>query len=186
MRGISRSSTIEEVAAIVSEALRAHGISAVLTGGAVVSLYSDNEYQSWDLDFIVEGLAKKVDPVMDGLGFRRERGRYFVHPQSDFFVEFPAGPLAIGEKAVKKVTERKTKHGIIRLLPPTECVMDRLAAYYHWNDPQGLDQAVAVATRHPVSLDKIKRWSAEEGMQEKWTDFTAALKRPGSNFRRRK
>lgn len=36
-------------------------ISAVLSGGAVVSIYSDAEYVSYGLDFIPIGLARKVD-----------------------------------------------------------------------------------------------------------------------------
>lgn len=176
MNEISEKSTIEDVAAIVSEALRKSGISAVLTGGAVVTLYSENRYRSWDLDFVVEGLSKKVDPTMFSLGFMKEKGRHFVHPKSKFFVEFPAGPLAIGEEPVKEIAERKTRSGMIRLLPPTECVMDRLAAFYHWNDSQALDQAIAVASLHPIKLEKVRSWSKREGMADKYRLFLKTLK----------
>lgn len=177
MSEITRKSSIEEIAALVSEALRRDGVSAVLTGGAVVSLYSENQYQSWDLDFVIEGLSKKVEPAMKSLGFVREKGRHFIHPRSRYFVEFPAGPLMLGEQCVKEIAERQTIQGMIRLLPPTECVMDRLASFYHWNDAQALDQAIAVASRHPIKLEKIKNWSAQEGMKEKYRVFLKALKK---------
>lgn len=177
---ITGKTTIEGIAAIVSEALKQGGISVVLTGGAVVSLYSENEYQSWDLDFIVEGLAKKVDPVMSSLGFKKEKGRYFIHPKSKFFVEFPSGPLSIGDEPVKNIAERMTPQGVIRLLPPTECVMDRLASFYHWDDRQALDQAVMVASRHPIKLEKIRNWSKKERMSDKYKEFLAAIKHAGA------
>lgn len=50
--------------------------------------------------------------------------------------------------------------GELRLLTPMDCVMDRLAGYYHWKDPQSLDQAVAVARRRQkIDLQRIERWS---------------------------
>jgi predicted nucleotidyltransferase len=64
---ITKTTTIEELAALVCNRLADAGISVVLTGGAVVSIYSDNEYLSYDLDFIVIGLGKKVDSVMTDL-----------------------------------------------------------------------------------------------------------------------
>ncbi len=175
MSEITENSALEEVAAIVSEALRQNGISVVLTGGAVVSLYSENEYQSWDLDFVIEGLAKKVDPVMNSLGFKKEKGRHFIHPKSKFYVEFPSGPLSIGEEPVRDIAELTTQQGTIRLLPPTECVMDRLASFYHWEDRQALDQAIAVASRHPIKLNKIEAWSKKEGKSAKYNEFLASI-----------
>lgn len=72
---ITKRTSIEEVGAIVSEALSAEGIQAVLTGGAVVSIYSDNKYESFDLDFIILGLGKSVDQAMTSLGFKKEKSR---------------------------------------------------------------------------------------------------------------
>ena len=60
---IDERTPLEDVAALVCTALEAHDISVVLSGGAVVSIYSDAEYVSYDLDFIPIGLARKVDPA---------------------------------------------------------------------------------------------------------------------------
>jgi hypothetical protein len=43
----------------------------VLSGGSVVSIYSDNAYQSYDLDFIQTGIAHRVDAAMERLDFDR-------------------------------------------------------------------------------------------------------------------
>ena len=67
MSAIHAGMTIEEVAALVCETLSSHGIKTVLSGGAGVSIYSDNEYESYDLDCVMVGLAKKTV-------FERNRG----------------------------------------------------------------------------------------------------------------
>lgn len=49
------------------------------------------------------------------------------------------------------------------LLSPTDCVKDRLAAYYHWNDKQYLDQAIMISEDNQIDIDEIHRWSEQEG-----------------------
>lgn len=71
MSEITKTSSIEKVAAIVCDALLAAGMDVVLTGGAVVSIYTQNEYESYDLDFILMSWNKNVDPVMEKLGFKK-------------------------------------------------------------------------------------------------------------------
>jgi len=174
MSSVRRSMTREEVAALVCSSLERHGIQVALSGGAVVSIYSDNEYESFDLDFIVLGLAKKTDAAMTKLGFYKE-GRYWRHPKSVFWVEFPPGPVQVGDATVTEFAERRTRFGVLRLLGPTECVMDRLAGYYHWKDPQGLEQALTVARRHPVDLRKVESWSQREDALEGFEEFRRRL-----------
>lgn len=146
----------------------------VLCGGAVVSIYSDNEYESTDLDFVPIGLARKVDPAMIELGFRKQ-GRHWTHAKTDFWVEFPNGPVQVGDSVVTQFAELRTSLGVLCLLAPTECVMDRLAGYYHWNDIQCLDQALAVARRQPVDLDRVEAWSGREQALEKFRRFRDRL-----------
>lgn len=49
--------TIGELAAYIAEHLRSKGIETVLVGGACISIYSANEFSSFDLDFIITGMA---------------------------------------------------------------------------------------------------------------------------------
>ena len=44
--------SVRALAAVVVRALAEEGVEAVLTGGAVVSLYTNNAYESKDLDFV--------------------------------------------------------------------------------------------------------------------------------------
>lgn len=160
---IRHNDSIEIVAARVSEALAAHGIDAVLSGGSVVSIYSANEFQSHDLDFITSAARRELDAAMAELGFAREgAGRHYVHALTPFVVEFPAGPLMVGEELVKRHAELKTRAGTIRLLTPTDAVKDRLAAFFHWSDRQSLEQALAICRRQPVNLAQVARWARRE------------------------
>jgi hypothetical protein len=161
-RAIDEASNLEEVATVVCSALDESEISVVLSGGAAVSIYSENEYESYDLDFVPVGLARRVDSVMLSLGFERQQ-RHWVHPRNPYWVEFPGGPVAIGDEVIHDFAERRGDTGLLRLLHPTECVMDRLTWFIHNADRQCLDQAVQVATRHPVKLRRIEKWARAEG-----------------------
>jgi len=167
---------VEDLAALVCATLERHGIHTVLSGGSVVSIYSNNEYQSYDLDFIPTGLARRMDLAMHELGFRQE-GRHWTHANTHYLVEFPPGPVQVGDAVVTEFAERRTRFGVLRLLAPTECVMDRLVAFYHWNDVQCLNQAVSVASRHRVDLRRIKEWSQHEGASAKFAQFVDLLER---------
>ena len=52
MAKISEKTTLLELAAIVSGALEAAEVIATLSGGAVVSIYTEYRYLSEDLDFV--------------------------------------------------------------------------------------------------------------------------------------
>ena len=154
MKSISEM-TIGEFGAFVSEHLHQQDIGVVLSGGGCVSIYSQNRYQSFDLDFIGErgDERKKVKEALANLGFV-EKNKYFTHPESKFYVEFPSGPLAVGGEPVKDIVELVFSTGKLRLLSPTECVKDRLAAYYHWQDRQCLEQALWLPQRTRLILTR--------------------------------
>jgi hypothetical protein len=156
-----------ELAAYIQDSLQKQGIQVVLSGGSAVSFYSSNKYVSKDLDLINTNFARrsKIKFVMEELGFN-EQGRYFSHPETTFFVEFPDGPLSVGEEPVKEISEFELSTGTLKILSSTDCVKDRLCAFYFWNDLQGLEQAVLVANSQKVNLKEIKRWSKVEGKEK--------------------
>jgi hypothetical protein len=96
---------------------------------------------------------------MQSVGFEK-RQRHWTHPRSRYLVEFPPGPVAIGEETIRTFAERETRMGTLRLLAPTECVMDRLAWYIHEADTQRLEQAVRVATLDLNPVAPVDRSSA--------------------------
>ena len=165
--------TLGEFAEIISKALSAQGINAVLVGGACVSLYSRNKYESLDLDYVSPASTERIDSVLGGLGFsRKDNLRQYKRPGTRYYIEFPPGPISIGEEG--PIT-RFDRLGSIVLLRPTDCVKDRLAAYFHWNDEQSLKQALLVAKSQKINLDEIRKWSVREKRQDKFRVFESLL-----------
>ena len=173
---LTRRSTLVDVAATVAAALREAGFTAVLTGGACATIYSDGAYQSHDLDFIIRGGGNRaaLDAAMARAGFARSHDRY-VHPATEFFVEFPRGPLSIGDDVNIKPADLKVGRGRTLALSPTDACRDRLAAFYHWSDRQSLQSAVEIALRHRVNMAAIRRWSEREGHPERFEEFRVAV-----------
>ena len=172
---INKSTTLKDLALYVSSELTKKNISCVLTGGAVVSIYTENKYQSYDLDFVSEHSHKNITDALYEIGFKKD-GRSFVHPDTEFYVEFPPGPLSIGDEVIKEEGKIESDGKVLKLLSPTQCVMDRLVGYYHWNDQQNLEQALLVAKEQPINLEKIKKWSQTEGELPKFEKFLEKLK----------
>lgn len=168
--------SVEELAGLVCETLENVGITTTLTGGACVAIWSDGKYVSRDLDFIEEGPVsrRQVKDALAKIGFT-EKNRYFFHPETEFFVEFPTGPLTVGDERVHKVTIRDTAAGRLRLLSPTDCIKDRLAAFFYWNDKMALEQALLVARSQSVDHADLRRWAKAEGKAEKFKEFERAL-----------
>ena len=79
--------------------------------------------------------------------------------------------MAIGDQLIKQSGIKKTSTGTIKLLTPTQCIMDRLASFYFWNDLQGLDQALMVALRQKIDLNEIEQWSEQEKENKKFEIF---------------
>ena len=175
MKQIKNMSQVE-LAAYIQDSLQEEGTKVVLSGGSAVSFYSGDKYVSKDLDLINTHFAKrsKIKVVMEKLGFQ-EQGRYFINPETQLFVEFPDGPLSVGEEPVKEVSEFELATGTLRVVSPTDCVKDRLCAFYFWNDQQGLAQAVLVAESQSVDLQEIKRWSKVEGREQEYEIFKGKL-----------
>jgi hypothetical protein len=97
--GVREDLSVEELAGLVCSTLERHGVRVVLSGGSVVSIYSDNAYQSYDLDFIQTGLARTTNAAMEELGFTKQ-GRHWLHPHTTFLVEFPPGPVQVGDAII--------------------------------------------------------------------------------------
>ncbi|MEA3493049.1 MAG: hypothetical protein U9R38_01535 [Candidatus Margulisiibacteriota bacterium] len=180
MKNSLKEITLKNLAAFVSKQLKKHKIDVVLTGGACVSIFSNNKYQSLDLDFVsaaVEYKPKAIIKAMREIGFERAAEGFFAHSNCPYIIEFIQPPLSIGREPVKKIKNMKTKYGTIKLLNPTDCVKDRLAAYYFWDDLQSLEQAKMVTQKQKVDLKEVKRWSRVEGELKKYSQFIKQLEK---------
>ncbi len=181
MGSIGSKTPLAELAALVSQALERAGLRATLSGGAAVSLYSENEYESKDLDFVSNERLKMLGEAIAPLGFARVgQGREFENPDSPWYVEFPPGPLAFGETSITddEASVVETDYGPLRIIGPTHVVMDRLAAYLHWHDNPSLDQAVLVAKRQHIDWSALAEWAAAEGIAPEVLSMLRSRSRP--------
>jgi hypothetical protein len=111
------------------------------------------------------------------LGFYLE-GRSYAHKKTKFTVEFPTGPLAIGNDAPVEPEANLEINGVkIATWSPTQAVMDRLLIYFLENDPQCLDQAIWITEAAEVDLDRIVNWAQREGQSVRMQRILKKLER---------
>ena len=178
---IIRDTTLEELAVLISQALSARNIVATLSGGSAVSIYANNEYESADLDFVTSSPHSALANAIKPLGFRPTGNtRLFEHPNTEWLVEFPPGPLAFGLTSVQHedVPVLATRYGPLRIITPTLSVLDRLAAYYYFKDNPSWDQAVMVAKHQKVNWADVYAWAENENQSRADVD---RLKRQASS-----
>lgn len=180
--GITRASSLREVAFAVCTVLDRVGVTAVLTGGGAATLYAPAAIQSFDLDFVLEVYSDENSPgrALEELGFRRE-GHDYRHRASRFQLEFPVGPLAIGDERIARWNTLRDGSGLLHVITATDSCRDRLAAFLHFQDRSALDQACAVyaAAKKQIDLKKIRAWSQREGQPGAFDEFARRV-RPGN------
>jgi hypothetical protein len=171
--------SLKDLAVVVYSHLKKHEIDVVLSGGACVTIFSRNKYQSLDIDFVTyaaEDKPKEITAAMKELDFKRAPEGFFERPDCKYIIDFIPPPLEVGSEPVKEIITLRTGKGSLKMLGPTDCVKDRLAAYYHWNDPQSLEQALMVAKKQQIKLKEIEHWSKVEGHSEKYSEFLRRLR----------
>lgn len=166
--------TIVQIAFEIGTALAQENVVAVLSGGGAATTYAPDAYQTRDLDFILQSTRTKADPVLR-LGFRPiGRSGMFEHPDVPFTLEFPQGPLAVGDEVIETWHTLHEEDRVLNVISPTDCVRDRLAAAIHWRDERSIDQAVAVALLHTIDLGIVEAWCEREG--GRWTFDAFAMR----------
>jgi len=161
-----------ELAAFVQTHLAKKGVEVVLSGGAAVSFYVGAKYVSKDIDLVADWAPKTValNKAMAELGFMKE-AKYYRHPRTEEHIEILPGPLSVGEQTNLEPIEIQLSTGILKILSPTDCVKDRLAAFFHWGDTQSLKQAIWVTKAHKVNIENIRRWAKKENKVEEFQEY---------------
>lgn len=177
---ISAKSTLTEVAFEVCTTLDRKGFTAVLTGGSAATYYAPEAYQSLDLDFVLTFRGVGGEQALKNLGYRR-KGDFYVHTVSPLSLEFPPGPLAVGEDQIAKWSTVRRRRQVLHVLTPYDSVRDRLASYLFWNDLAGLEQALAVHRAKPraVKLTRLAEWCRREGHARKFELYEARYRSGG-------
>ena len=160
--------SIIDLAAIVAEHLTQHGIEVVLVGGLAVEIYTENLYLTKDIDMVNINYQKpaRMHSAMAELGFKKQ-GRVYVNSTTDITVEFPTGPLSVGNELIQHTTVTKVASGLIPILCVEDIIKDRIAAFIHWKDKQSLIQALAIILKHKIKPTVFQDFcSNENGMMQ--------------------
>jgi len=159
--------------------LDGEGIYSVLVGGAVVAIYTEGLYKSGDLDIVPDDFQRKqLASALEKIGFFSCKSRYYKHAECEHLVlEFPKGPVELGEEFPVVPDEIEWEGRTIRLLSPADCVKDRLAAYIHWGVRDCFDQAVLVCQRQAmrVNLDNVQQWCQAEGGTDAFEELSLKI-----------
>lgn len=180
---ISEASTLADVCYAVAGALASKHVDAVLCGGSAATIYAQQSYFSYDADFVLDNDDDlgTVAMALFEVGFRREgKSRIFSHPTCRFTVDFPKGPLGVGNEYIHNVATLHRDGISLRIVTRTDCIRDRLAHYYYWNDHAALEAAIAAAKADPgdVDIKLIRDWTEREDpvLLSKFEEFLARLK----------
>lgn len=87
------------VVGVIDLALRDLGIRPVVVGGVAVEYWTYGEYATGDIDLLMPYLPAASDRLAE-LGFER-KGRHWVLPGTEIFVEAPGSVLEPREEAVE-------------------------------------------------------------------------------------
>ncbi len=159
--------TLEEIASYICTKLKENGIDVVLSGGSCMEIYTHKNFSSYDIDFIANpsNSSKKIEAVMISLGFKKIDGRYYKYDNNPNYIEFPTGPVSLGNEFPKKFDELKTLVGTLILLTPTDCIKDRLCAYVYHGGNECYEQAISVAHLNNINFDNLETWAKNESKE---------------------
>lgn len=176
MSVITGTSSLEDVCFAVCTALQRAGTVAVLTGGSAATYYAPESYQSGDADFIItfSSDSASAGAALRSLGYREFGGTYH-HDKSLFTLEFPPGPLAVGDDLISSYDTVRRNEDVLHVISRTDSVRDRLIWFYVHTDRSALAAAVAVADSGPLDLTLIERWSKREGQASRFAEFLGYL-----------
>ena len=93
----------------------------------------------------------------------RVRVPVYVNDTTEITVEFPPGPLSVGDHLINEFTRQKVADKSVPILTVRDVVRDRLAAYIHWQDRQSLIQATAVLIKHQLAPEEFEAFCQHEG-----------------------
>lgn len=175
---ITAQTSLVDVAFEVCTALDAAGYIAVLTGGSAATYYAPAAIQSDDIDFVFTLRGREGPEVLARLGYVRSVD-FYEHPESRFPLEFPPGPLAVGDELITTWDTVVRGEHRLHILSPTDSCRDRLSQFLFWNDFSSLKQALLIQRAHPdrVDLDLIRSWCQRERQLPKYQLFIERLGR---------
>jgi hypothetical protein len=175
LKGKPKFERMLHTAALLTELFESHGIKPIIVGGFSVEIYTQNNYTTQDIDFVLSGY-EKVDQLLKEIGFNKE-GRYWYHPEIDVAIEVPDSFLA-GD--YEKVTTLQVLDSHVYLIGIEDIIMDRLRATVHWKSASDREWGFRLFAIYFEDIDipymKSKVETSNEAEElEKWIEEMAKL-----------
>lgn len=121
-------------ASIITKLLEQYEIKPIVVGGLSVEIYTQNDYATRDIDFILEDFDIMKD-ILFQLGFKRDT-RHFYHSEIEIAIEIPGSKLAGDYEKVIKVVIDKDDDLYVYLISIEDIILDRLRATVHWKSQE--------------------------------------------------
>lgn len=134
----------------------------VLVGGSAVELYTGGAYTTGDLDFVGH-ISQNARKSLTEAGFIRH-GKNWIHEKAKVFLEFPSSSLGEGErKAILNLD-----HFQVQIISPEDLLVDRLAAWKHWESPvDGVNSFLLYRAQNKFfDEDHLERRTTTEDVQD--------------------
>ncbi len=150
-----------EVAAVVEGALHRIGVHPVVVGGLAVAYWTAGAYVTGDIDVVMPHLPE-IDTCLAELGFEK-RGRFWVLPGSDVFLEAPGSFLASGEEAVEVDLESGR---MVTVLRAEDVLVYRLHEFVATGHGDSFRQSVALLGVPGIGRERLAARVAAEGLAD--------------------
>ena len=161
------------VVAVIDVLMQQIDFRAVVIGGLAVEFWTRGAYATNDIDlYLPHGPA--VLQLLGPLGFER-KGRHYVLPGSDVFVEAPGPSFPAESEEVYEVTLRSGF--VVPVLSSADVLVDRLHQFVAGGHTDVAEQAVALLSAEELDREHLSRRAREESLAAALAAITAIAER---------
>jgi len=144
--------TMIMTAAIITKLLEEEQIKPIIVGGLSVEIYTDEDYSTRDIDFVVNDWCKIVS-LLEKLGFDKFN-QNMLHKELEIVIDYNGHKLAGSMDMVNKVYVDNIKGLYVYVISYEDIIMDRLRAYLHWGDDDSKEWGMQMLAIHYDKLDQ--------------------------------
>lgn len=172
----------------VARLLNRGGVSAApLRQLAVISIFDDEEYENYDVDFVSPRRRSSIAAVLTGAGFRQISGRTFLAPGGGEPIIFPK-PGILGTDPSRPADVLLSQNHSVVLVTPTQALLLYLHHFGHEDASALAGELNALVWEQPANLDKVREWARAAGLGRAFLTLRSELARAqaqGIDLRRR-